>query len=255
VVATGAARIDADVFSVKKMLCFILDPDIGLLVNWPVALPLIVVFLVLAWKKQAALSFRVWLFLLISVPVLLWSQSRTLNLNHGGTLHISRYALWFLYVFFLIVWQVGLYLSRAAGPGRRLWLGTSAALGIAIAFSYWPTRPETYVEPTWASRLIYDRWPGVYDPMPEIFTERYRGKEEHLPEDVWAVSNPSGNKILVRKGRMLRFSRVRDLPPIETCPALDRASVYRQARKRFSAQRQRTFIYINGLGGRLKSGS
>jgi hypothetical protein len=253
VVATGAARIDQDMFSLKKMLCFIVDPDIGLLVNWPVALPIAAAFLYLVVRKRAALSGRVWMFLLFSIPVLLWSQSRTLNLNHGGTYRISRYALWFLYVFFLMIWQIGLWLRRTGSSTRRVWLGVTAVVGVTIIFSYWPTRPERYLDPTWASRLLYDRCPGIYDPMPEIFTERYRRWEENLPENVWAVSNPSGNKILVRRGRLMNIQSENDLSPIETCPELNPVLVYREAKRRFAESRNKRYLYINGLGEKLRS--
>ncbi len=255
VVATGAARIDQDVFSLKKMLCFIVDPDIGLLVNWPVALPIAAVFLYLVVRKRASLSGRLWAFLLLSIPVLLWSQSRTLNLNHGGTYRISRYALWFLYVFFLMIWQIGLWLRRTGRSTRRVWLAITAVVGAMIVFSYWPTRPERYLDPTWASRLLYDRWPGIYDPMPEIFTERYRRWEENLPENVWAVCNPSGNKILVRRGRLMNIQSEDDLSPIETCPKLDPFLVYREAKRRFAEARKKRYLYINGLGEKLKGPS
>jgi hypothetical protein len=252
VVATGAARIDQDVFSLKKMLCFIVDPDIGLLVNWPVALPIAAVFLYLVIRKRAALRGRVWVFLLFSIPILLWSQSRTMNLNHGGTYRISRYAIWFLYVFFLMIWQIGLWLRRTGSSTRRAWLGVTAAVGVMVIFSYWPTRPERYLDPTWASRLLYDRCPGIYDPMPEIFTERYRRWEENLPESVWAVSNPSGNKILVRRGRMMNIRSEGDLSPIETCPELNPVLVYKEARRRFAEARNKKYLYINGLGEKLR---
>ncbi len=253
VVATGAARIEEDVFSLKKMVCFIVDPDIGLLVNWPVALPLAAVFLYLVIRKRAALSGRVWVFLLISIPILLWSQSRTMNLNHGGTYKISRYAVWFLYVFFLIFWQIGFWLRRTGSSTRRAWLGVTAVVGVMVMFSYWPARPERYLDPTWASRLLYDRCPGIYDPMPEIFTERYRGREENLPENIWAVSNPSGNKILVRRGRLMNIRREEDLSPIEVCPELNPLLVYQEARRRFDEARNKKYLYINGLGEKLRS--
>jgi hypothetical protein len=88
--------------------------------------------------------------------------------------------------------------------------------------------------------------------MPEIFTERYRRVEENLPESVWAVSNPSGNKILVRWGRMMNLRRKEDLVPFPTCPGLDPLLVYQEARRRFEASPARKYLYINGLGRRLR---
>jgi hypothetical protein len=253
VLATGAARIESDVFSLRKMFCFIVDPDIGLLANWPVAGLLLLALVFLVVKKRTSLTGGTGLFLIFSVPVLLWSQSRTMNLNHGGTYHISRYALWFLYVFFLIVWQIMMELSRTEVRRRGVWIRLAVVIGLIVTVEYWPTRPETYLKPTWASRQLYDRFPGIYDPMPGIFTERYRGKEENLPEDVWAVSNTSGNKILIRRRRLMAVNEQR-IPPIETCPDLDRILVFREAKRRMATDKKRIYLYINGLGRQLKSG-
>jgi hypothetical protein len=248
VVATGGASLYRDVFSLKRMFCFIFDPDIGLLSNWPVALALLLIFGFLALKKKARLTRPMALFLIIFALVLLWSQSRSSNLNHGGTYHISRYALWFLYIFFLLAWQTGLYFSRVKTPARRAFIGAVILVGLVEAVQFWPDRPEVYLKPTWASRLLYDRWPGLYDPMPEIFIERYRGRERDLPDYVWAVSNPTGNTILIRRGRTENIRSEKDIPPLETCPALDRVLVYREARKRLARAPRKNDLYINGMG-------
>lgn len=254
VVATGGARIGEFLFSVKKMTCFILDPDIGLFSNWPLSFVLLAIFAVLAIKKEVSLGRRTVLFFIISVPLLLWSQSRTFNVNHGGTVHISRYALWHLYVFFVVIWQGGLFLSRRPLPAKRLLMGVGAALMIAQSIPFRPTRPENYLQPTWVSKLLYDHVPWVYNPLPEIFIERQMGQERELPEDVWAVSNESGNKIYVWR-RALDFLRPRDIPPIPTGQDLDRGLVHDEARRRFSRARGKLFFYINGLGLKFKRSS
>jgi hypothetical protein len=251
VLAIGGASLYRDVFSLKRMFCFIFDPDIGLLSNWPLALALLLTFAFLALKKKARLTRQMAFFLIISALVLLWSQSRTSNLNHGGTYHISRYALWFLYIFFLLAWQTGLYFSSVKRPAKRAFIGAVVLLGLVEAVHFWPGRLEVYLQPTWASRLLYDRWPGLYDPMPEIFIERCRGKERDLPESVWAVSNPSGNKILILRGRTRNIRSEKDIPPIETCPALDRVLVYREARKRLALAPRKSDLYINGMGNKF----
>jgi hypothetical protein len=252
VVATGAARMDADVFSMRRMLCFIVDPDIGLFANWPVALLILAAFAVQAARRRAGLKGSTWVFIAVSVPVLLWSQSRSLNLNHGGTCYISRYALWYLYVFFLMLWQLGLSLRPAGRAARRAGLAAGLLAGALGLVQFWPARPEEYLRPTPVSAWLYSRLPGLYDPMPEIFTERYRRIEEHLPEDVWAVSHPSGNKILIRWGRMQVVRYRPKLDPIPTCPELDPDLVYTEAQLRFEASPQKKYLYINGLAGKLR---
>jgi hypothetical protein len=252
VVATGAARMDRDVFSLRRMFSFLVDPDIGLFANWPVALLLILFFAYQAARKRAGFRGATWAFLAASLPVLLWSQSRSLNLNHGGTYLISRYALWYLYIFFLILWQLGLSLQDAAGAAKRAWLAAGLLVGVVTLVQFWPSRPEEYLRPTRISQWLYSRCPGIYDPMPEIFTERYRRIEENLPEDVWAVSNPTGSKILVRRGRMENVRHGPELAPIPTCPDLDQVRVYREAERRFEAAPKKKYLYINGLAGALR---
>lgn len=125
---------------------------------------------------------------------------------------------------------------------------------IAQSIPFRPTKPENYLQPTWVSKLLYDHVPWVYNPLPEIFIERQMGQERELPEDVWAVSNESGNKIYVWR-RALDFLRPRDIPPIPTGQDLDRGLVHDEARRRFSRARGKLFFYINGLGLKFKRSS
>jgi hypothetical protein len=252
VVATGAADLSRDAFSLRKMFSVLVDPDIGLLANWPVALLLLLVFAWQAGRRRVRLSRQTWIFVLASLPVLLWSQSRTLNLNHGGTYLVSRYAVWYIFVFFLVLWQLLLSLAKSSGSRRRVWGAVGLLAGVVVLVQFWPARREEYLRPTAASRWLYDYWPGLYNPMPEIFTERYRRVEENLPESVWAVSNFSGNKILVRRGRMMNLRREEDLVPLPACPDLDLLQVYKEAKRRFDASPSKKYIYINGQGRRLR---
>ncbi|OGD19311.1 MAG: hypothetical protein A2W03_18445 [Candidatus Aminicenantes bacterium RBG_16_63_16] len=252
VVATGAAKMDRDVFSLRRMFSFLVDPDIGLFTNWPVALALVLLFAFRAARKRACFRSATWIFIAASLPVLLWSQSRSLNLNHGGTYLISRYALWYLYIFFLVLWQIGLSFRKSGSAARRSWLAAGVLAGALALVQFWPSRPEEYLRPTRVSEWLYSRIPGAYDPMPEIFTERYRRIEENLPEDVWAVSNPSGSKILVRRGRMQNFPHGQGLVPIPTCPELDELRVYQEAERRFEAAPKKKYLYINGLARELR---
>ncbi len=251
VVATGGARMGEEILSAKKMTCFIFDPDIGLFSNWPLSLGLLAIFIVLAIKKKVGLRSRTAAFFIISLPLLLWSQSRTFNVNHGGTVHISRYALWYLYIFFFMIWQVTLFLARSVPPAKRLLIGLGAALVILQAIPFFPTRREEYLRPTWLSRWLYDHVPWIYDPLPEVFIERQLGQERELPEDVWAVSNESGNKIYVWR-RALDFLEPKDIPPIPNAQGLDRFLVHDESRRRFSRASDKLFFYINGQAAKLR---
>jgi hypothetical protein len=151
VVATGAADLNRDAFSVRKMFSVLVDPDIGLLANWPLALLLLVVFGLQAGRGRVRFSRPTWIFLLASLPILLWSQSRTLNLNHGGTYLISRYALWYIYVFFLALWQLGISLAESTRTRKRAWGALGLLAGAVVLVQFWPGRPEEYHRPTAAS--------------------------------------------------------------------------------------------------------
>jgi hypothetical protein len=246
VVATGGATFGGRMFSPTRLTSVLVDPDIGLFPNWPLSLLLLFLFVYLKPRQQTALSRRTWIFLVISVPVLLWSQSRTTNLNHGGTYNISRYALWYLYVFFLAAWLAGSALERLKPGPRRLLTRIGLAMALLVCIQYRPDRPEQYVNPTWTSRILYDRLPRIYNPAAEIFIERYRGREESLPPDVWAVSNKSGNKICI-SSRRLKAIDGRNIPPILTNTRLNRRRVYEEARRRLAEGQTSEYFFINGL--------
>lgn len=246
VVATGGAAFGGRMFSLKRMTSFLIDPDIGLLPNWPLSLLLIFLFVYLTLKKQTVLSGRTWIFLIFSLPILLWSQSRTANINHGGTYNISRYALWYLYVFFLAAWQIGSAFDRIKPVLKKslTWIGLVTVLLVWV--EYRPDRAEQYVKPTLASHFLYDHFPHIYNPVPEIFIERYLGQEASPPPEVWAISNTSGSKICISRERLEAIDRG-NIPPILTNMELERARVYEEAKRRLARDKTDVYFYINGL--------
>jgi hypothetical protein len=250
-VSKGAAYIGADPDTGKKMFSIMFDPDIGLFPNWPIALLLLVVFGVLAFKKKSGLKIPIWIFLGLSSIFLLWSQSRTTNFNHGGTYHITRYAVWYMPVFFLALWRILASLSARSKAVRRTFIITAAVLCFFQGLDYLPNKPETYVEQTRLSRYIYDHMPGLFNPVPEVFLERQIGDEERIPWGVWAVSTPSGDKILIMEDRLVYMSGD-VLPPIPTAPDLDPVLVYKEAVRRSGGEREEVAFYINGMGAAFR---
>jgi len=250
VVASGGATFKQGIVSPKRMFSFIIDPDIGLLANWPVALLLLIALFVLAVRRQLTVQIRTWVFSFLSVAVLMWSQSRTTNFNHGGTYNISRYAVWYLGFFFLAIWQVYLASFRMARRTRRALAGAGLAVGLLVMAQYWPERTEQYLRPTRISRFLYDHVPKIYGPVPEVFIERSRGVEGEPPPEVWAVSNASGNKILIM-GDRLGAIRKDPIPPIDTNLSLDRTLVYREAKKLKAKNGRKVYFYIDGKGREL----
>lgn len=84
---------------------WLLDPDIGLLPNWPlglVALMLSVLIRLYSKHKKFNASNYYLFFVLIYLFVGLYASSSTTNLNSGATPGIARYALWYIPLFFPI---------------------------------------------------------------------------------------------------------------------------------------------------------
>jgi hypothetical protein len=251
IVAAGAAKLGSDPYTGKKMISILFDPDIGLFPDWPLALVLLVALVILAARKKAGLKSPVWLFLGLFSLILLRSQASTQNINHGGTYHITRYALWYAPVFFLALWKLFAALKASKPLLRRTVMISAAALCLIQGWDYRPTRPETYLEQTRLSEFLYDRLPGLFDPHPEIFMERQTGMEESPPYGVWAVSNKSGNKILVMRDR-LHYATEEGLPPVPYDLALDPVLVYKEALRRTGENREIGYFYINGMGAALR---
>jgi hypothetical protein len=251
IVASGAARFGSDPYTGKKMFSILFDPDLGLFPDWPLALALLIALVVLAAKKKSGLKAPVWLFLGLSSLILLRSQASTQNFNHGGTYHITRYALWYAPVFFLALWRLFAALKENRPAFRRTVMTATAALCLVQGWDYRPTQPETYLEQTHLSRFLYDRFPGFFDPHPEVFVERQTGMEEFPPYGVWAVSNRSGNKILVLRGR-LYYKSEEELPPVPYDLELDPVLVYKEALRRTGENREIGYFYINGMGAALR---
>jgi len=253
ILTTGQASLGRDPLAAKKMLSILIDPDIGLFSNWPLGLlaaAWVVAFAAGRWRRTAKSD--LFLFALLAVPVLLWSQSRTGNMNHGGTVHVTRYAIWYSGFFFAAAVRAAAGWRRRPPPLPAIGVALAAVLGIASAAAFRPNRPAVYVAPTALSRFLYAVGPSLYDPLPEIFFERMRGEEEAPPRPVWAVGNPSGNKILIFQSRLLEIKADQRIPGIDRSPSLDAAAVYRAARRLASSRPGKECFYINGWGSRWR---
>ena len=89
------------------------------------------------------------------------------NVNHGATPGVSRYAIWLA--------PCAIVAFRKDGSdGLRRWLLTVVALASAgqIAWTSHPKTPENSLAPTSASIWVSDHLPRLYDPVPEVFSER-----------------------------------------------------------------------------------
>jgi hypothetical protein len=269
-------------FPLKHMAAFWIDPDAGLLTNWPLALPLLLAGTVLAWRRPSRRVREFAVFASLATVILTWSFTR-ISLGFGGggaTVGLSRYAVWMVFLFFPIQWQVLEWLGCSCRVGRAerappkqdvgSWWGSlrsthptvcaATTAGIVLAcwtvWLFWPTRAEVSRRPTPLSKFLCANLPGVYDPVPRIFYACYGGTydfelDDWRPWASWAVSDPSGNKVFVWS-EVMRREDPRRPAPIAGCPQLDPLAVYRLAEERFRREPAADHIYINGMGALLR---
>ena len=183
---------------------WIVDPDLGLLPNWPLGL-LALVTAGVVWLRTRGRAPRQWdrtwlLFLAGYLAINFYAQSSTTNLNSGATPGLARYALWYLPLAFPLF----LWLARSCRPRSRGFYAALPVLAVLVAVSLnlnQPRRPERYTDPSMSSRLVQNNLPALYNPPPEVFLERYSG----LGESIWkenpkAVLGPDCRKMLVLQG-------------------------------------------------------
>jgi hypothetical protein len=161
--------------SPEHYLAVLLDPDIGLLPWLPLFGLLAAVGLVVITKVPYDLNLRLTALSALAIGGwFLFVFAQTTNVNSGGTVHVSRYALWLL--------PLGLpFLAATAhwlGPRLRALLpvaGTLALVAYAIAFQ--PGRPEVYLSQSPQAEFVTAWLPRLYRPVPEIFFERQRHQD------------------------------------------------------------------------------
>lgn len=160
---------------------WILDPDLGLLPNWPLGVFLLglAVLFRFASTRSVPIGGNKWFygFLAIFCLVNFYAHSSTTNLNSGATPGLARYSLWYLPAFFPLV----LYAIRAF-PSQRLIaypiMAVIVLIGAVSVVSNNPKHHEQYSTPTWLSNAIQARLPALYTPPFEVFVERYSGLGE-----------------------------------------------------------------------------
>jgi hypothetical protein len=165
----------------KEMTAWCFDPDIGLLSNWPLGIVIIVAFAIASWSfirtKRSAIPLRLIVFSFFYVAILSFSQAMTDNFNSGATVSVTRYAMWYLCFFVLCFYLILSWIGLNLLTYKAILMGVFFSLAVVSVLNYFPNQPETYLQPTIASRILYKYVPGIYDPLPEIFIERNTGRE------------------------------------------------------------------------------
>jgi hypothetical protein len=170
--------VDPRVPTLKELGAVVWDPNIGLLFHAPLfVLTLLAAAVVLAGRPRVWVrSPEVWLAA-AGAGVFVAAFAQTPNVNHGGTPGISRYALW-LIPLALPAFQRAADAALLASHSWFLPLVSASCLWCVINFH--PGMPESYRTPTRAARVIWERWPWLDDPLPEVFSERVSGEEPGL---------------------------------------------------------------------------
>jgi hypothetical protein len=183
---------------------WILDPDLGLLPNWPIGVVFILTAALLAkWGRDSTGEGGdrpFYLFLIAFFVINFYAHSSTLNLNSGGTQGLARYSLWYLPGFFPLVYFVTRHL-----PFSRwitiLWAVVLLGLGISSIQQNNPAKPEQYEIPSPLSEVIQTRAPNLYSPPAEVFAERFSGYGESIERfRPRGVLGPDCRKLLLMGG-------------------------------------------------------
>jgi hypothetical protein len=153
----------------------LIDPEIGFVVWMPITALLTLTGLALLAKSvwQAGIEHRrLALTVLCAAAMCVWFLfvfSQTTNVNSGGTIHVSRYALWLIPLSLPAIAVSSRYLEPRV-PGRMLVGGV--ALFAAYLSYFHPDHGERYVEHSPQAAWLMTHVPAAYRPIPELFVER-----------------------------------------------------------------------------------
>lgn len=174
----GGASIDNN--NPLRGLWFLFDLDLGLLPNWPAGFAFLLLGAVLLLRCRPKPDWRLLGFLSVYLLANLVAHGGTINLNSGASVQVSRYSLWYVALFFpAVVWLFRVVSGRLLSlPVKLLAVVTPVVLATVNVMQYHPMQDEDYLSPSWSSRLVYSRFPGLIDPNPEIFTEKHAGAGE-----------------------------------------------------------------------------
>lgn len=204
----GGASMGANL---STFYVWIIDPDLGLLPNWPIGLAVVLVAIGMwvvrnpmrghAEHGPAAEAGARWVgFALLYTVINLYAHASTTNMNSGATPGLARYALWYLPLAFpLFIMVFKLFPPRT----KRRYVGLVLIIVATIVSMRVnnPSKPEQYGHPSLSSKFIQKNLPGLYNPPWEVFVERFSGLGENVHERrLRAVFGPDCAKMLVIAG-------------------------------------------------------
>lgn len=127
-----------------------------------------------------------------------YSHASTINLNSGGTPGLARYALWYIPLVYPFALACVVAVSSWRLPAQIVSVSVALACTAAALVVTIRTVNESYQNPSLVSAFVQKHLPGLYDPDPEIFSERYSGLGEAALTK--AVVGPDCVKILIFPG-------------------------------------------------------
>jgi hypothetical protein len=160
---------------------WLLDPDVGLIPYFPIAIALLVGGAMALQRRKLVLEPAGKLLLLVLLAINLVAHSVTSNVNSGGSYQVSRYALWYLPLLFpFAVASLRWIFPVDQAPARKRLAAVTALAIVWLVLNtqaFFPGKPENYLEPSKVSLAVQRYLPWLYSPKLEILLERNAGTE------------------------------------------------------------------------------
>lgn len=193
--------------TLKEFLAPALDLNLGLVWNFPLFAPVAIIALVVLLRMSRRRLARPSVLLAGGMAlVFLGAFAQTSNPNSGGTPGPSRYMLWLIPLIVPVLAQ-----AHDAVPsfGRRF--GPIAMVSVALSCTFYvPTIPESYLSPSPLARVVWDNFPWLDNPIPEVFLERTT-QSDGAPTR--STAYPGCAKVLLLAGEWPK-----ECPPVGTTP-------------------------------------
>jgi hypothetical protein len=176
----------------RELMAVVFDPNLGIFVHDPL-LPLAMLISgaeAVTRPRRAAdgrtgIPAEAFPVSLIAVLFLV-SFTQTANFNSGGTPSLSRYGLWLVPFAIPVLRRI---------PERARWLKLlSAGSVVWCVWAFTPVLPDQYLQPTALAADLWQRRPGLDNPLAEVFAERAAGHEPAGPP----VATQGCEKVLLR---------------------------------------------------------
>jgi hypothetical protein len=185
----------SDLPTLQSLSAVVFDPTLGLVGNFPLFLVVVAAgLLTLAGRGTRNLLSEGIVVSAVAAAIFIFAFSRTMNMHHGGTPSLSRYALWLIPLAVPLLSMLERDTIRGLWP-RFLW-GTAIVSALISVVAFHPSVPQNSREPTWLATFLWTRFPAWNNPLPEVFIET----ELHVDEPRVPVATSGCEKILIAGG-------------------------------------------------------